>query len=93
MKRVANKQTTWNLVNIKARHEQTTSHYVEAFHKLYQEDPLIKFPRGGKSGSLKSIQSSEHLEKMAVHVGYILGYFHIRLLILKLFTTDGVKKM
>lgn len=77
MKRVANKQTTWNLVNIKARHEQTTSHYVEAFHKLYQEDPLIKFPRGGKSGSLKSIQSSEHLEKDGspcwIHIG-LLSY-------------------
>lgn len=63
MKRIANKQTTWNLVNIKARQEQTTSHYVEIFHKLYVEDPLIKFPRGGKSGSLKSVQFSEILEE------------------------------
>ena len=62
-KRIAKQQTVWNLVNIKARQEQTTSHYVEAFRRLYAEDPLIKFPRGGKSGSLKSVQLSELLEE------------------------------
>ena len=76
-KRIANQWTTWNLVNIKARQEQTTSHYVEAFRKLYAEDPLIKFPRGGKSGSLKSVQLSELLEEDGnpcwIHIG-LLSY-------------------
>lgn len=76
-KRIANQWTTWNLVNIKARQEQTTSHYVEAFRRLYAEDPLIKFPRGGKSGSLKCVQLSELLEEDGnpcwIHIG-LLSY-------------------
>lgn len=76
-KRIANQWTTWNLVNIKARQEQTTSHYVEVFRRLYAEDPLIKFPRGGKSGSLKSVQLSELLEEDGnpcwIHIG-LLSY-------------------
>ena len=76
-KRIAKQQTVWNLVNIKARQEQTTSHYVEAFRRLYAEDPLIKFPRGGKSGSLKSVQLSELLEEDGnpcwIHIG-LLSY-------------------
>lgn len=76
-KRIANQQTVWNLVNIKARQEQTASHYVEVFRRLYAEDPLIKFPRGGKSGSLKNIQFSELLEEDGtprwIHIG-LLSY-------------------
>ena len=53
MDRVSNRQTTWYLINIKARRDQTTEHYVQAFHNLYEQDPLISFPRSGKSGSLK----------------------------------------
>ena len=63
MSKISNKQTTWYLINIKARHEQTTKHYVKVFHKLYKEDPLISFPRGGKSGSLKYLRASELLDK------------------------------
>lgn len=58
MDRVLNKRTTWFLVNIKAREEQTEEHYVRVFRRLYDEDPMIEFPRG-KSGSLKSIELSE----------------------------------
>ena len=53
MDRVSNRQTTWYLINIKARRDQTTEHYVQAFRNLYEQDPLISFPRSGKSGSLK----------------------------------------
>ena len=53
MDRVSNRQTTWYLINIKARRDLTTEHYVQAFHNLYEQDPLISFPRSGKSGSLK----------------------------------------
>ena len=49
MDRVSNRQTTWYLINIKARREQTTEHYVQVFRSLYEQDPLVGFSRGGKS--------------------------------------------
>lgn len=55
MDKVLNRQTTWYLINIKARRQQTTEHYVQAFRSLYEQDPLIDFSRGGKSGSLKYV--------------------------------------
>lgn len=58
MDRVLNRRTTWFLVNIKARREQTEEHYVRVLHRLYVEDPMIEFPRG-KCGSLKNIEFSE----------------------------------
>lgn len=63
MDRVSNKRTTWYLINIKARREQTTEHYVHVFHSLYEQDPLIGFPRGGKSGSLKYVTFSNLLDE------------------------------
>lgn len=59
MDRIINRQTSWNLVNIKARREQKPSHYVEILHRLHNEDPLIAFPRGGRSGSIKNVIFSE----------------------------------
>lgn len=63
MDRVLNRRTTWFLINIKARHNQITQHYVDVFHRLYNEDPLIEFPYGGQSGSLKSALFSELLDE------------------------------
>lgn len=63
MDRVINRQTTWYLINIKARREQTTEHYVQAFRSLYEQDPLIGFPYGGKSGSLKYVTFSNLLDE------------------------------
>lgn len=63
MDRISNRQTTWYLINIKARREQTTEHYVQVFHSLYEQDPLIGFPSGGKSGSLKHIEFSSLLDE------------------------------
>ena len=63
MDRVSNRQTTWNLVNIKARREQTTEHYVQVFRSLYEQDPLVGFPHGGKSGSLKYVTFSNLLDE------------------------------
>ena len=63
MDRVSNRQTTWYLINIKARRDQTTEHYVQAFHNLYEQDPLISFPRSGKSGSLKYATFSNLLDE------------------------------
>ena len=61
--RISNKQTVWNLINIKARREQTSKHYVEAFRTLYEVDPLVSLQRGGKSASLKSVIFSETLDE------------------------------
>lgn len=63
MDRVSNRQTTWYLINIKARRDQTTEHYVQAFRNLYEQDPLISFPRSGKSGSLKYATLSNLLDE------------------------------
>ena len=63
MNRVSNRQTTWYLVNIKARREQTTEHYVQVFRSLHEQDPLVGFPRGGKSGSLKYVTFSNLLDE------------------------------
>lgn len=63
MDRVSNRQTTWYLVNIKARREQTAEHYVQVFRSLYEQDPLVGFPRGGKSGSLKYVTFSNLLDE------------------------------
>lgn len=63
MDRVSNRQTTWYLINIKAKRDQTTEHYVQAFRNLYEQDPLISFPRSGKSGSLKYATFSNLLDE------------------------------
>lgn len=63
MNRVLNRPTTWYLINIKARREQTIQHYVEAFRELYQTNPLVEFQYGGRTGSLKSIEFSETLDE------------------------------
>lgn len=62
MDRISNRQTTWHLINIKARREQNTSHYVDVFRRLYDEDPLISLPRE-KCESLKSMTFSESLDE------------------------------
>lgn len=61
--RILNRQTAWNLINIKARRQQTSEHYVNALIKLYADDPLVDFPYGGKTASLKYLRKSELLEK------------------------------
>lgn len=61
MDRISNRQTTWHVINIKARREQNTNHYVEAFKKLFEEDPLVTLPRD-KSESIKSMEFSEELD-------------------------------
>ena len=62
MDRISNRQTTWHLINIKARREQNTSHYVDVFRRLYDEDPLISLQRE-KCESLKSMTFSESLDE------------------------------
>lgn len=61
MSRISNHPTLWHLINIKARREQNTKHYVDVFRKLYDEDPLVRLPRE-KCESLKSITFSRSLD-------------------------------
>ena len=63
MDRISNRATTWNLINIKARRDQTTEHYIQVFRSLYEQDPLVDFPYGGKSGSIKHVKFSERLDE------------------------------
>lgn len=49
-------KTLWYLINIKARRNQTPQHYVDAFKELKKSDPLVHFPRGGKSASVGNIE-------------------------------------
>lgn len=59
-KHVRNQQTTWHVINIKARHNQSTKHYVDIFEKLMKEDPLVKF-NSKRAASLKSVQKSDEV--------------------------------
>lgn len=59
--KVINRRITWNVVNVKARREQTPEHYVQAFRKIEREDPLIDGVRG-KNLSVKNISESEILD-------------------------------
>lgn len=61
MDRIPNRQTTWHLINITARREQNTNHYVEAFRELQTQDPMISLPRE-KCESLKSMVFSNSLD-------------------------------
>lgn len=61
MDRISNRQSTWHLINIKARREQDSSHYVQAFRELYEKDPMVNIPRD-RCESLKSVLFSESLD-------------------------------
>jgi len=77
MNRISNRRTTWYAINIKARRDQFPEHYVQAFRGLQNQNPLVKFPRGGKSGSLKNVTFSEILDEARnpkwIHIG-LLSY-------------------
>ena len=60
--RILRRQTTWYAINIKARREQNTAHYVRTFNSLLQQDPLVELDRN-RCESLKSIVFSEILDK------------------------------
>lgn len=43
--RIINRKTTWHVINIKARTNQTPMHYVDAFREINTQDPLIEMER------------------------------------------------
>ena len=59
--RILNRQTTWHVINIKARREQNVAHYASAFRSLQEEDPLVELSRN-RCESLKSVSFSEILD-------------------------------
>lgn len=59
--RIERRRTTWNVINIKARVNQTPLHYVEAFRQIKEQDPLVEV-YGKKCISIRSLQESELLE-------------------------------
>ena len=63
--RIINRQTTWHVINIKARREQNAAHYVNAFRSLQEEDPLVELSRN-RCESLKSVFFSEILDNDSV---------------------------
>lgn len=42
---VLNRTTSWFFINIKARRNQTPSHYVEAWNRINEQDPMVEMPR------------------------------------------------
>lgn len=52
-------RTTWNLINIKARKNQTPAHYIEALTRLKQQDPLIEVAKDRCISILGITKSSE----------------------------------
>lgn len=42
---VINRTTSWYFINIKARRNQTPSHYVEAWNQINEQDPMVEMPR------------------------------------------------
>jgi len=45
MDRIENRQTTWYVINIKARRNQIPQHYVDVWNLINTQDPLIELPR------------------------------------------------
>ena len=66
MDKIINRQTSWYLVNIKARREQAPSHYVEILRRLHDEDSLINFPRGRRFGCVKNVIFSKTLDENGI---------------------------
>jgi hypothetical protein len=63
--RIIRRQTTWHVINIKARRDQNSDHYVRVFRSLQEEDPLVELSRN-RCESLKSVTYSEILDNDSV---------------------------
>lgn len=71
----------WYVINIKARQEQTSAHYVNAFKKLWEKDPLISINKSGRSMSLKFLELSK--------TGNVVSLVEIGLLAYTIIDKDG----
>jgi len=63
MKRVINRQTTWYVINIKARRNQTPQHYVDVWNLINERDPLIEMPRTtNRFASIRTMSFSQQCD-------------------------------
>ncbi len=75
--RIVRRQTTWHAINIKARRDQNSAHYVHAFRSLQDEDPLVELSRN-RCESLKSVTYSKFLMRIQFLTGLRLHYSPIQ---------------
>ena len=63
MDRVVNRQTTWYVINIKARRNQTPQHYVDAWKLINEQDPLIGLPKStNRFASVRTMSFSQQCD-------------------------------
>lgn len=63
MDRVVNRQTTWYVINIKARRNQTPQHYVDAWNLINEQDPLIELPKStNRFASVRTMSFSQQCD-------------------------------
>ncbi len=63
MDRIINRQTTWYVINIKARRNQIPQHYVEAWSLINERDPLIELPKTtNRFASIKTMSLSQQCD-------------------------------
>ena len=63
MERVINRQTTWYVINIKARRNQTPQHYVDVWNLINERDPLIELPKTtNRFASIRTMSFSQQCD-------------------------------
>ena len=63
MGRIVNRQTTWYVINIKARRNQTPQHYVDAWNLINEQDPLIELPKTtNRFASIRAMSFSQQYD-------------------------------
>ena len=63
MERVINRQTTWYVINIKARRNQTPQHYVDIWKLINERDPLIELPKTtNRFASIRAMSFSQQCD-------------------------------
>ena len=68
MDRVINRQTSWFVINIKARRNQTPQHYLDAWNQINEQDPLIELPKTtNRYSSIRSMSFSQQCDNDIPH--------------------------
>jgi len=63
MERITNRQTTWYVINIKARRNQVPQHYVDVWNLINERDPLIELPRTtNRFASIRTMSFSQQCD-------------------------------
>ena len=76
MDRVVNRQTTWYVINIKARRNQTPQHYVDAWNLINEQDPLIELPKStNRFASVRTMSFSGFFAKPGAFCSKVGGFW------------------